>query len=290
MSRFSAARDDITGDTWLDRLARASLDAANAKFAGASRPSFLAVEVSRDIDATVMSVISKQMQDAVARMGKHLVDPHAEVNVIREADRERARLYPRRQIGRRLEFGFDNLDVAPGLFAADAQSTAELAAVELVNVLPESASAEVEGMAAHERALLNAVKDVIRAVEDTAGVGLTVSTSGGVESAGVLTRDQAATIGAELLDGEYERQTMEVDGRLDGMRTRRRIFYLETEQRDFEGVYDPELAESVIRHVNKPVHARIEMVRLIRKAGTPGRWAYRLLSLTDRVQPPGLFD
>jgi hypothetical protein len=41
MSSFREARDGITGDSWLDELARTSLSAANAKFGGPSEPAYI---------------------------------------------------------------------------------------------------------------------------------------------------------------------------------------------------------------------------------------------------------
>ncbi|CPU82277.1 hypothetical protein [Mycobacteroides abscessus] len=292
MSRFEEAQAQIDGDSWLDKLARASLTAADTKFGSRRKPAFLAVDVNRDIDADVLSAVARHMQNAVARMGKHLHDPLSQANIVQESDKDRARLYPRRQIGRRIEFGVENLDIAnPQLFVSHTETPAERAAIELVNILPESADPEaVAPLAAHDRALLNVVKDVVEAVQAAAAVDLTVSTSSGALTGGVMTRDQAATINTDLLDGKYERDVIPVEGRLDGMRTRRRIFYLEAQGRDYEGVYDPELSDAVIRHVDKPVQAQIERVRLVRNTGKPGRWAYRLLALTDRPTEPGLFE
>lgn len=291
MSNFEQARADIDGTSWLDDLARASLTAAAAKFEN-RHPATLAVDINANIDAGILAAVSQGMQDAVARMSRHITHPDSDANRIMEDDRSRARLFPRRQIGRRIEFGFEDLDVAePGLFAAEAASAAELAVRELIEILPESNEdlASIEAMPARDRAILNVVQDIVKTVEQTAGVGLTLSSTTGGRAIGVMTKDQAFTISSELLESEQERQIVTVDGRLDGLRTRRRLFYLETEGRDFEGVYDPELAAAVKRHVDTPVRARIEMVRSIKRTGSPGRWSYRLLALTDRPQGDHLF-
>lgn len=292
MTRFEELQRSIHGTSWLDNAARASLSAASAKFEN-RRPPILAVDVNAELDATTLSVISRQMQSAVARMSRHILHPDSEASRIYDDDRDRARLFPRRQIGRRIEFGFENLDIVePSLFFTDTASVAEIAATELVSLLPSAPhdSAAIESMPAHDRALLNVIRDVVTAVEETAGVGLTVSSASGEQTVGVLTRDQAYTIGADLRESTQERRVVTVVGRLDGVRTRRRLFYLETEGRDYEGVYDPDLAGSVKRHLDLPVQARIEMVRSVRKAGAAGRWSYRLLSLDDRPLGTGLFD
>jgi hypothetical protein len=58
MSGFADARRDITGNSWLDDVARASLAAAEAKFEGVTAP-FLAVDVDADLDALALSTIAK---------------------------------------------------------------------------------------------------------------------------------------------------------------------------------------------------------------------------------------
>ncbi|GAA4756352.1 hypothetical protein [Gordonia alkaliphila] len=287
MSRFEDLRHEIQGTSWLDDAARASLSAAAAKF-DHRRYAVLAVDVNGDLDAKALATIASGVQDAVARMGQHIARPSSDANRLEVDDRNRARLYPLRQIGRRLEFGFEDLDIPP-LFTANVESYAERAAAELIALLPESDSDDVAVAAipAHARAVRNVVNDLVKTVEASAGVGLTLSSSEGDQSVGVMTKDQAFQIGADLRESKIERQIdNDVEGRLDGVRTRRRIFFLElADGSTREGGYDPELAETVKQHLDRPVLAKIERVRRIQRAGQPGHWSYRLLALKDAPQP-----
>lgn len=287
MSDFSDLSRSITGTSWLDDVARASLATAEAKFAGMTAP-FLAVDVDADLDALALSTISKSVQMAIARVGHHLADPKAEANSVRASDFERARLFVGRNLTRRLEFAFQDPDrPEPVLFGPHPRDLfAERAAIELVELLPESAtdSDSIEAIPARERASLNAIKDLVDAVKVTGGISMHVHASA-TDRSSVLTRDQAFELSDTLQAGEIERERFDVEGRLDGVRTRRRVFYFEAPGRDFEGGFELDLAETVRAFIDRPAIAKLERVRRRRVTGAAGRWSYRLLHLRRPGDP-----
>jgi hypothetical protein len=101
----------------------------------------------------------------------------------------------------------------------------------------------------------------------------------------VLTVDQARLLADSLDAGEIQRERLDVEGRLDGVRTRRRVFYFEGPHQDYEGGFEQDLAETVKRFIDKPAVAVLERVRQKRKTGVAGRWSYRLLHLREPGAP-----
>lgn len=286
MSKFMDARHQIDGDTWLDNLARASLTAADRRFGDGGRQAFLAVDLDRDINADDLSIISRGLQNAVARIGKYITNPTSEAVQLRESDREFARLYPRGQFGRRLEFVFDS----PGnsethlLHLSAVETAAERAVTELIEMLPGSKDSPhfSSTILARDRAARNAVQDIASAVQETSGISMKITTHVGDNFQSIVTPDQASEISKELKNSsEVERDTITVDGRIDGMRTRRRIFYLETQTTDYEGAFDADLVDVVKHYIDRPVTAIIERVRPLKKTGPRGRWSYRLIGIKN---------
>lgn len=288
MSRFIEASREIEGSSWLDNLARASLRAAAAKFEGYTTP-VLSIEASREIVASDLALVAQQVQVAVARMGYSMQNPRSDAVQLREFDRNNAKLYPLRQAGRIMEFAFESQQPDQhALFDAGVPTLAEKAARELVTLLPENSDDEdsVNSVAAHSRAVRNVLKDVVSAVEQTTvGLGFTMSVAGETVQS-TLTDSQARMISAELSEERVESQRITVTGKLDGMRTRRRIFYFETGSQTFAGAFDAELENTVKQHIGSKATAQIERTRRVRNAGPAGRWTYRLVGLTDAE--PGL--
>lgn len=293
MSKFTDARHQIAGNTWLDNLARASLTAADQRFGDGGRQAFLAVDLDRDINADDLSIISRSLQNAVARIGKYITNPNSEAVQIRESDREFARLYPRGQFGRRLEFVFDSPANAEThlLYLPSVETAAERATTELIEMLPGSEDFPhfSTTILARDRAARNAVQDIASAVQETSGISMKITTHVGENFHSIVTPNQASEISKELKNSaEVERDTITVDGRIDGMRTRRRIFFLETPTTDYEGAFEVDLVDDVKRYIDQPVTATIERVRPLKKTGPRGRWSYRLIGI--KKAPMGLLD
>jgi hypothetical protein len=287
MSGFADARRDITGNSWLDDVARASLAAAETKFEGLTAP-FLAVNVDADLDALALATITKSVQFAVARVGNHLANPKAEANRVNASDLKRVRLFVRRNLSRRIEFAFEDPNrLEPTMFGEHPGDLfAERAAVELVELLPETATDRdsIRAIPARDRATLNAIKDLVDAVKDTTGIAMHVHASTS-DRTSVLTLDQARELSDTLIAGQFERERLTVEGRLDGLRTRRRVFYFEGPSSDYEGGFEQDLADTVKKFIDRPAIAILERVRQRRVTGTAGRWSYRLLHLRRPGDP-----
>ncbi|WP_157662964.1 hypothetical protein [Prescottella equi] len=294
MSKFTDMRHQIDGSSWLDNLARASLVAADAKFGDGGRIPILAVDFAEDVDATSLSIVTESVQNAVARMGKYISNSSSAATQLRETDRQLTRIFPRRQFGRRIEFSFEPpLEAEGRLFdIPTVESVAEIAARELIQVLPGTADDQqaVAAVFARDRAPINAVRDIALAVERTSGIGMILTTNFGDEFGSIVTSEQARRITERLNDSkDLERETIKVEGRIDGMRTRRRIFYLESTSRDYEGAFDSGMANAVKTHIDRPVVATLERVRPLKKAGPRGRWSYHLKGLEEPQSEETLF-
>jgi hypothetical protein len=88
-----------------------------------------------------------------------------------------------------------------------------------------------------------------------------------------------------LVAGNLDRERVEVAGRLDGLRTRRRVFFFEGPNIEYEGGFEQDLADTVKAFIDKPAMAILERVRHRRVTGIAGRWSYRLLHLRRPGEP-----
>src|SRR5690606_4720219 len=79
-----------------------------------------------------------------------------------------------------------------------------------------------------------------------------------------------------------------VSGRLDGVRTRRRIFYLERDTgATIQGAVAPDLLDEIKENLDRPVTARLRGVRTTTIDGRRGRPVYELLEISSETS---LFD
>jgi len=194
---FSEARREITGDSWLDKLARASLSAAEAKFSGREAP-LLRVVLSgvRAMDAHDSYLVTKAVQDATAKLGHIISDPTTERSAAYRSDRERARLIQRGQTGNVIVFGFPESTVEPQEYdlGITTETLAERAVRELVSVLPSSADddASLDAVLAQRPTVRNAVNDIAQAVPRRAeGLGFRMTPTSGEAIDSVLSMEQA---------------------------------------------------------------------------------------------------
>jgi hypothetical protein len=294
---FGQARHEVTGDSWLDDLYRASLAAAEAKFSDDlyATPQ-LRVELPglRDLDAHSSFTITKAVQDATTKMGHIIRDPRRETSMAHAADRARARLVQRGQAGNVIVFGFPpssfDVEVADD-FAPHVETLAERAVRELVTVLPRSSDddASLDAVLAQRLTVRNAVGDIANAVPSKArALDFKLTPQSGEPITSVLSAEQARVLKDSLSESRVETRTYTVPGRLDGVRTRRRIFYLEPDSGpEIHGAIDLELLESVRDNLNRHVLARLHEETIRSVGGKRSRPVYRLLELQE--SPRGLF-
>jgi len=288
---FSEARQEITGDSWLDKLARASLLAAEAKFSGREIP-LLRVVVSgvRTIDAYDSSQVTKAVQDATAKLGHTISFPNADRSSALAADRERARLIQRGQTGNVIIFGFPEPRTHEDILGLTVETLAERAVRELVSVLPGSTDddASLDAVLAQRLTVRNAVNDIARAVpQSAAGLGFHMASADGEEIDSVLSQEQATVLKSSLGESRVDRRTVTVAGRLDGVRTKRRIFYLEPDSGpEIHGAIELELMETVRASLDQRIIATLEEERTRTLAG---RQSGRLFRLVRIESAPGIF-
>lgn len=284
MSEFADLRREVTGSSWLDDVVRASLLSAERIFDGAPSERLLRVQVGRSLDASTSSELATGMQGAIARMAHFLHDPKTDAIQLRKDHVSAAPLYLRAVRGRVLEFAFEEDDSdSDSLFGASSAFTAGAAAAhELLEILPanESDTDSLDAMFARSTAIMNAVAGLSQAVKKSNGAEFELSGGGSDTVNSELTSEQATTLAKALDQKRTVRRTVELEGVLDGVRTRRRVFYLETGGADISGAFESDLSDAVVAHLGQIVEAKLEETRTINRLGRRGAPRYRLLGLS----------
>ena len=279
-------------------MAKSSLLAADSKFYGDSLESLLRVDLqgSRTLGAFDTAKISMAIQDATAKLAHILKEPTEERTQSRKTDRQEALLIPRAQLGRSMFFGFPpapesiDLSLLPELAI---RSWSEMAALELCSILPSSREDDgaLDALTSQRATVRSAVSDIVHAVTDIAtGIGLDFTVAGHEPVHSEMTVDQAEVLADTFKERRTDRRIEQVPGQLDGLRTRRRIFYLELGSgEELHGAIgpDPLLMEQIKENLGRSVVATLESERVETLDGRRGRLKYRLVALEPRV---GLFD
>src|SRR5699024_7336717 len=278
---FRQIAEDIPGGTWLDDLARASALAAHAKFERSIRSPLLRVAVfgSTQLDAYTFSEISKALQDATAKVGHIVRNPQDEVTSVQQTDREKAPLIQRGQAGNTMFFGFPETTEPTALIDEGIETLSERAVKELCDFLPANGSDDgaLDAVLLQRDTVRNAISDIVGAVGRHAGINLTLDPTGGEELTRSLTIDQARVLQHSLRESREDVGYETVSGRLDGVRTRRRIFYLERDTgASIKGAVADDLLDEIKVNLDCPVTAKLRVVRTTTIDGRRGRPVYEL--------------
>ena len=292
-NEFRRIADEIPGGTWLDDLARASAMAANAKFERTCRSPLLHVSVIGEthLDAYTFSDISRAVQDATAKIGHIIRNPSGEVTIVQQADRDKAPLIQRGQAGNAIFFGFPEpaLDDA-ALIHDGIETLSERAVKELCDFLPANGSDDgaLDAVLLQRDTVRNAVSDIVNAVTKNSGIGIALTPTSGEQVTCSMTTGQAKILQSSLRESREAVGYETVRGRLDGVRTRRRIFYLDRESGGtIQGAVAPDLLDHIKENLDRPVTARLRVVRTTTIDGRRGRPVFELLEITPEVS---LFD
>jgi hypothetical protein len=285
---FRRIAENIPGGTWLDDLARASAMAAHAKFERSSRSPLLKVSVlgSANLDAYTFSDISRALQDATAKIGHIIRNPQGEITYVQPADRDKAPLLQRGQAGNTIFFGFPEPAMDDALIHDGIETLSERAVKELCDFLPANGSDDgaLDAVLLQRDTVRNAVSDIVTAVVKNTGIGLQLTPTSGEEVARSMTLDQAKVLHGSLRESREAVGYETVAGRLDGVRTRRRIFYLERESGGtIQGAVAPDLLDQIKENLDRPVTARLRVVRTTTIDGRRGRPVHELLEITPEV-------
>ncbi|OXM72128.1 hypothetical protein L1857_34360 [Amycolatopsis thermalba] len=292
MMDFRRIADEIPGGTWLDDLARASAMAAHAKFERTARSPLLRVSMlgPTNLDAYTFSDISRALQDATAKVGHIIRNPQGEITYVQQADRDKAPLIQRGQAGNTIFFGFPEPAPDDALIHDGIETLSERAVKELCDFLPANGSDDgaLDAVLLQRDTVRNAVSDIVSAVVKNTGIGLQLTPTAGEDVTRSMTTDQAKVLHNSLRESREEVGYETVSGRLDGVRTRRRIFYLERESGGtIQGAVAPDLLDQIKENLDRPVTARLRVVRTTTIDGRRGRPVHELLEITPEVN---LFD
>lgn len=290
---FRQLSDDISGGTWLDDLARASAMAAHAKFERTASSPLLKVSMLGEtrLDAYTFSDVSKALQDATAKIGHIVRNPHGEITYVQPADREKAPLIQRGQAGNAMFFGFPDTSTSDALISDGIETLSERAVKELCDFLPANGSDDgaLDAVLLQRDTVRNAVSDIVNAVTKNSGIGLALTPTSGEEVTRSMTTDQARVLQSSLRESREDVGYETVAGRLDGVRTRRRIFYLERDNgATIQGAVAPDLLDEIKLNLDQPVTTRLRVVRTTTIDGRRGRPVYELLEI--RSEEAGLFE
>lgn len=285
---FRRIAEEIPGGTWLDDIARASAMAANAKFERTSRSPLLQVSLigATHLDAYTFSDLSRALQDATAKIGHIIRNPSGEVTIVQPADRDKAPLIQRGQAGNAIFFGFPEPATEDALINDGLETLSERAVKELCDFLPANGSDDgaLDAVLLQRDTVRNAVSDIVNAVTKNAGIGLRLTPTSGEQVARSMTTEQARVLSNSLRETRDAVGYETVSGRLDGVRTRRRIFYLERESGGtIQGAVAPDLLDRIKAYLDRPVTARLRVVRTTTIDGRRGRPVHELLEITPEV-------
>lgn len=272
-------------DSFLSRLSRASLRAGEQKFF-TPRTAVLEVEIDGPrVDAYVGAQVSMAVMDSVAHFSKALGGAPDRVRVT-QPYREALGFTNLGSIGNKILLGFPAAQPdkeAPLIDRRETPSKTETSTRALTLVLPENQEDDEAldaalGLKTPERLGLQKLSERIDQLSRS--IELTLKISDGQRLEGQLSSEQARVLKNSLAESSTDEWEIDVTGVLDGMRTRRRQFFLETENgRNIAGTIDEELLESLPQFINRKVEAKIACRRQRQASGRLGRTGHRLIAI-----------
>ncbi|MEW2248758.1 hypothetical protein AB0907_15670 [Streptomyces sp. NPDC006975] len=298
--KYVRALQTTEWDDPLSRLARAGLQASASKFSGlglqnvATGPGFnfrLAnPENGGLIAAHEVGDFLQRVQKAVARLAKARRVRRADVVRLQPLDLSVARLDVAASMA-----GSIIVDLQPHVPTAEEDqedlapagvSWAEIGAVELVRALPEGPDdeASMDSLFSASPVMRRAVADLISDLPNPKlDISLAVQRGTGERISSVLSAGQASALRERLGVVREEREIIRMQGRLDGLRTRRQIFYFEPPSgSEIHGFVDDSLVSVVRDHLDQEVEVALESFVLRSAAGRRSQRRYRLIEVAGQ--------
>lgn len=231
-----------------------------------------------------LSAMTDRFARAVASIGREIADPKRP-GQLSSADYSRAPIYTSHNAAGMVLFLAT--PEAPGLYGSDSGATTSERSLErLVSLMPESADDQhiAERVQSLRPTSARAVSEVAAVAK--ANAGLTLELRGGRDPiSSVVTPDQADNIADLLSDSTEQVVTIPVKGRLDGMRFKRRMFYLQVnDELEFSGSVDEALMARVKHLLDHEVMATLEKVTRTSLAGRTSRSTYRLVGVSEQQE------
>lgn len=121
-------------------------------------------------------------------------------------------------------------------------------------------------------------------------ISLAVQRGTGERIVSSISAGQAQSLRERLDIVREEREIIRLQGRLDGLRTRRQIFYFETQAgAEIHGFVDESLVNTVKAHLDQEVDVALESFVLRSAAGKRSQRRYRLIEVAGQLSqfPPG---
>ncbi|MFB9644126.1 hypothetical protein [Agromyces lapidis] len=281
---IDALLSTIGNETRVDKYRRNSLLTLRERFSPPATQ--LRVDIDGPVTATVVANLTAALQRATALAAKALLDPKNAAITVQAGLVDRAPLLPVAQSHGTLYFEFPETDIdRDAMERSPMAHLSENAVLELLGILPEDAGDDqaLRALPLRRPQYRSAVKALAASLGPEASISLSMTPTGSTEREhSVLTAKQAREV-PELLSGvQDKRDTLTVFGIMDGLRTRRRLFYIE--ERDsgheyFGAIEDDAQLASVMEFVGQPVVARIERLVTLRADGTKSHPSYSLISV-----------
>lgn len=295
MNPLREALMSVPDETWLDRLARSSLRAAESNLYGSRTAPLLTVTLaSGAADAYETASVLRGVQDATAKVGHFIRERQTERTSAQKLDREKARLMPRGQSGGTIFLGFpDPVDEYSDFILPDGHfpTLAEAAVHELIEYLPADPEDDraLDAVLSQRATIRSAIQDIVEVVHNSSvGMTMRLSTPGNLDAVSILTSAQARILNENLRETSTERTTLTATGILDGMRTSRRVFYLETDTgRDIHGAVDTDQLSAMRDLIGLRVTMKLEASTIYAKSGRKSQTTYRMIGVGA---DPSLFD
>ena len=281
-----AALEASSGSPAVDMLSAAGIDASWSQIASdEAGPARLVVAIdgTGGLDASAAADVTNGLQEATAMIVRGFRKPGENAVQLRRGDTGRARLVQAAQYGRTLVFEVPRSTLGDNqLPVADQATMVERAVGELVEVLPEGPEDDVslDAILGQSASVRVAVEKLVKATRATPGIELELRTPGRSPVASVLSQAQAGVLGDSLGRVREEVERRQHIGRLDGLRTKRRLFYLEDDAgREWSGAIDEDLVGAVQAALNTRVIATVEVTTSRSVSGRRGREHLRLIRL-----------
>lgn len=273
------------GQDRLSQLSKASLEAAEKKYFPGTNPTLTVDVLGDEVDAYVNARVSMALVESTAHFAKAATDS---MNAPRITPKFRSSLGLRNlgSFGNRIILGFDQpvSSTQDAILESDkALTLAESAAQTLTRVLPEddnddSSLDAAGGLLVPQRIGLHKLAEELESLNRKIGLSLQVRT--GERLVGQLSATQAKVLSSSLSETRNESEHIEIYGVLDGMRTRRQLFFLDTQSgHSIYGTVDDELLPHLRQFIGRPVSAKLTVYQPVRADGRRGRKSYRLTSI-----------
>ncbi|WP_143674042.1 hypothetical protein [Streptomyces sp. or3] len=294
-SLWQRAMDSAAGDDPFSRLRRSSLEVAASDFdipltpevrtaAVQLRLSDESSDASGAVAALEASDFLRRVQRAVARLAKARRSRLADVVRLTSGDFDLARLNVATA-----SLGSWVVDLSYPVVEEDSPASAsstlwtEIGVVELIRALPEDDGDDqsIDSIDAASPVIRRAVSDLVSKVSDKRpelSLSLSVRRTSGEVLRSSVTPRQASILREKLAVAREERGIIRVRGRLDGLRTRRQIFYLEvSEGREIHGFVDESLMPAVRENLDHLVEVELETFVMRSRSGRASQRQYRLM-------------